>query len=101
MSKRLYMCVNVRGLICHLRSLRKNQRTHLTDDNGRPLSREQAIDALMDEIASGHEVIPMNKGCGNPCENSPNCAGFCFKEGGCPGYEAEDTETAEPDGGAV
>jgi hypothetical protein len=53
------------------------------------LSRDAAIDACIDEISKGHEVLPMSKGCGNPCENSPKCPGFCFKKDGCPGYEIE------------
>ena len=89
MNKRTHMCINVRGLISHLRGMRKNQKTHLTGDDGKPLSRDAAIDACIDEISKGHEVLPMSKGCGNPCENSPKCPGFCFKKDGCPGYEIE------------
>ena len=85
-EKRIHMCVNVRGLINHLRAMRKNAKTHMTGDDGRLLSRDAAIDACLDEIAKGHKVIPMSKCCGNPCKNS-GCAGFDYSGGGCPGYK--------------
>lgn len=89
-TTRTCMCLNVRGGIRELHSQRSNE-TFYSDDDGRPLNKAQAIDALMDELAKGHEVIPMNTKCGNPCQNSPLCKGFNFgKGGGCPGYPVED-----------
>lgn len=72
-----------------LREKRRTAKTYMTDDQGRPLSRDQAIDALMDELSQGREVIPMGKHCGNPCPNADKgCTGFNYsKDGGCPGYQ--------------
>jgi hypothetical protein len=88
------MCMNVRGGIRELQKQR-SQKTFYTDDAGRPLSKPEAIDALMDELAQGHELMPMNPKCGNPCENSPLCKGFDYgKGGGCPGYALEEVRPA-------
>lgn len=86
MITRRSMCMNVRGCIRQLQGQR-SKKTYMTDDSGRPLNKAEAIDALMDELAKGNEVIPMNPKCGNPCEQSSACAGFDFKCSGCPGYE--------------
>jgi len=79
------MCQSVRGGIRRLQSTRKNAKTYMTDGRGWPLSRDQAIDALMNELAKGHEVIPMAKHCGNPCAYA-SCKGFDYKGGGCSGH---------------
>lgn len=86
MSHRTCLRMNVRGGIRNLQAQR-GKKTYMTDATGRPLNKDEAIDALMDELAKGHEVIPMNEGCGNPCRNSCSCPGFDYKDGGCPGYE--------------
>lgn len=91
---RYYMCLSVRGAISDLHRRRSKKPTEYRDDNGRPLYRNEAIDALMDELAKGHEVIPMHKGCGNPCKNSCKCAGFDYKDGGCPGYPIDEENAA-------
>lgn len=89
---RLYMCLSVRGAILDLQKRRSKKLTEYLSDDGRPLYKDEAINALMDELVKGHEVIPMNNGCGNPCKNSCKCAGFDYGEhGGCPGYALEET----------
>lgn len=80
------MCMSVRGCIKRLQAQR-GKKTYITDDAGKPLTKAEAIDALMNELAKGREVIPMNPKCGNPCKESAACAGFDYKDGGCPGYE--------------
>jgi hypothetical protein len=92
-TRTIHVCMNARGLVRHLRSLRKNARTGLQDDEGRPLSREAAIDAVIDEIAKGHETLPMG-GCANPCPRAHlGCTGFDYGEnGGCPGYETPEKQ---------
>lgn len=93
-TTRSYMYLSVRGAISDLQRRRSKKLTEYRDDNGRQLSRDEAIEALFDELAQGHEVIPMAKGCGNPCRNSCKCAGFDYKDGGCPGYKLDDQEKA-------
>lgn len=86
------MCLSIRGAIREIQSQRSNK-TYLTDDAGRPLNKPEAIDALMDELGKGREVLPMNPKCGNPCQNSPLCKGFDFgKGGGCPGYPVDEAK---------
>ena len=88
----IHMCLCVRGAIRNLQGSRA-KRSAFTDDKGRPLTRLEAIEGLLDEIAQGRETLPMHKGCGNPCKNSPLCKGFDFgKDGGCPGYPAEEVK---------
>lgn len=85
----VFMCVCVRGAIRNIQSQR-SQKTGLQDDNGRPLNKREAIDALMSELVAGRETLPMNPRCGNPCQNSSLCKGFDFgPQGGCPGYPVE------------
>lgn len=86
----IHMCLCVRGAIKNLQESRA-KRSGFTGDNGQQLTRLEAIDALMDELAKGRETIPMHKGCGNPCKNSPKCNGFDYGDmGGCPGYPVEE-----------
>lgn len=86
---RVSMSVNVRGsLKSLLRSRAKN--SYFSDDDGKPMTRLQAIDCLMDELAKGHECIPADGRCGNPCKKSSKCRGFDYSNGGgCPGYPIE------------
>jgi hypothetical protein len=86
MGKSYYMCMSVRGAIKDLQG-RRGKKSYMNDDQGRPLTRLEAIDSLMDELAKGHEVIPMGDKCANPCQNADKgCTGFDYKDGGCPGY---------------
>ena len=57
------MHVSVRGGIRMLQSKRRSAKTYMTDDAGKPLSRDEAINALMDELSKGREVIPMSPHC--------------------------------------
>lgn len=86
MSTTTYMCLSVRGAINHLQTTNPKN-SGFQDLDGRPMSRTEALDAFMDELVQGHEVIPMNQKCDNPCKNSTGCAGFDYgKGGGCPGH---------------
>ena len=85
-----YMHLDVRGALNNMQRSRA-KKSAFTDDQGRPITRLEAIDGLMDELAKGHECMPMSKGCGKPCKNSPLCTGFDYGEnGGCPGYPVTD-----------
>jgi hypothetical protein len=86
MKKQMFIYMDVRGGIRNLQKQR-SKKTYMTDGKGRSLSKDEAINALMDELAAGREVIPMNPKCGNPCQHSDQCKGFDFKDAGCPGYE--------------
>ena len=88
-ATRLFMHLDVRGALNHLQRSRA-KKSAFTDDQGRPITRLEAIDGLMDELAKGHECMPMSSGCGNPCKKSHLCTGFDYgKNGGCPGYPVE------------
>ena len=80
------MCLSVRGGIMMMQAKRINAKTYMTDDKGHLLSRDEAINALMDELAQGREVIPMSDHCGNPCAYA-SCKGFDYSQGGgCGGH---------------
>ena len=64
-----HLCLSVRGA---LNQPKGKLRGWLRDDNGKLLTPDQARDALMDELAKGHEVIPMGE-----CDN------FDYKTGCC------------------
>jgi hypothetical protein len=89
-GKTMHMCLNLRGAIGDLHRS-KAKKSYFSDDSGKPLSRLEAIDALMDEVAKGRAVIPCNsKTCGNPCPSAhKGCTGFDYSGGGCPGYPTE------------
>lgn len=85
MSTTTSMHMSVRGGIKMLQAKRRNAKTYMTDGKGRSLTRDEAIDALMNELANGHEVIPMSPHCANPCAYA-SCKGFDYKDGGCGGH---------------
>jgi hypothetical protein len=88
-TTRACVCLCVRGAIKSLQSSRRKN-SDFQHSDGRPMTKNDGINALMDELVKGHETIPMNKKCGKPCQNSPLCAGFDFGvNGGCPGYVVE------------
>ena len=86
----VYMCMSVRGAIRNLQSQR-SKHTGFQHDDGRPMTKAEAINALMDELAKGREVIPMKPKCGSPCSVSSKCPGFNYAAdmGGCPGFQGE------------
>lgn len=69
-----HMCLSVRGA---LKTMTKKQLVSMFDhDGGRRMTADEARDALLDELAKGHEVIPFGKA----------CEGFDYSGGGCPGH---------------
>lgn len=79
-SKIVHMCLDVRGALMNWSD--REFRGVFKHDDGRPMSVREAKNALMDEIAKGHEVIP----CVNDCE------GFDYKTG-CPGHPVDEPES--------
>lgn len=73
----IHCCLSVRGYLASDEKLRSLVGS-LTK-NGEPLTRvDEVREALFDQLARGHEVLPLGK----PCE------GFDYKKG-CPGHEKE------------
>ncbi|PRC92622.1 hypothetical protein [Solimicrobium silvestre] len=66
-----HMCLNVRGF---LNSAKKREYKMFEHDDGTNMTYDEARNALFDELAQGHEVIPMGK-----CDN------FDYKTG-CKGH---------------
>lgn len=73
--KTVHMSLSVRGALTNM--TRRELGALFKHDDGRKMSADEAKDALMDELAKGHEVIPF----GGPCE------GFDYAGRGCPGHE--------------
>lgn len=92
MASRTYLLAqDVRGAIKRL-SASKARDSEFSAD-GQPLSRLEAIDALMDELAQGRYTIPLDNACGNPCQRNAQCPGFNYgKGGGGPGHPTEKKE---------
>ncbi len=67
-----HFCVSVRG------ALRNRNFAGMQHNDGRPMTKDEAFDALCDELAQGHEVVPMGE-----CDN------FDFKKG-CQGHKLPD-----------
>ena len=80
MAKTMHMCMSVRGFLSNSKFPRDFIRMFKRPD-GTSLSPEEARDHLYDELAQGHEVIPLS---GEPCP------GFDYSGGGCPGHEVEE-----------
>lgn len=79
MREIIHMGVSVRWAIANLSRSRAKMAPGFTHDNGRGMTRTEAIDALMDELAKGREILPMGKA----------CEGFDYKTG-CPGHAVAD-----------
>lgn len=94
-TMRYSICQSVRGALKELNRSRA-KKSYYQSDKGVPLSRLEAIDALMDELAQGHEVIPLGDECENPCPHADKgCTGFDYgKGGGCPGYRVDEGDAA-------
>lgn len=75
MAKRvIHLSLSVRGALLNWSD--QEFKGVFSHPDGRKMTPHEAKNALMDELAKGHEVIP----CSNGCE------GFDFKKG-CPGHE--------------
>jgi site-specific DNA-cytosine methylase len=76
-ARKIHMCMSVRGALkMDRREFDRIHRNSCTDDQGRTMTPDQVRDYLMDELAKGHEVIPLGE-----CDN------FDYKTGcgGAPG----------------
>lgn len=85
-----HMCINVEGLLRTLMRKRSKMATGITDDNGRPMTREDAISRLFDELRAGHSVLPFG----------PGCDGFDYGGKGCPGHPVSGDDTTTTEGAA-
>lgn len=85
-TRRVSMCLSVRGALRRLAESR-SKKSEFTDE-GRPLTRLEAIESLQDELVKGRETVPLGANCSNPCQHADKgCEGFNYgKNGGCPGY---------------
>jgi hypothetical protein len=71
------MCISVRGMLHWSEAeTRRNLKSITKNDGTRYVSVAEFKNSLMDELAAGHEKLPL----GEPCE------GFDYKHG-CPGHE--------------
>ena len=74
--KTMHMCQSVRGALRNWKAA--DWRGVMTDtETGRTLSPDEVREFLLDQLAQGHEVIPL----GPPCE------GFDYSGDGCPGHD--------------
>jgi hypothetical protein len=74
-----HMCISVRGMLAWGERETKRQLRSITKDDGTRFSGVREFrDMLMDELAAGHEVLPMGKACDN----------FDWKKG-CQGHRKE------------
>lgn len=74
--KTIHLCVSVRGMLHWSNAdAKRNMKSITKSDGTRYLSVAEFRNALMDELAQGHEVLPTGE-----------CEGFDYKTG-CPGHE--------------
>ena len=78
-GKTYHMCQSVRGALNWDKKTLKRNARFLTDDLGNRMTPDQVRQAFMDELAKGHEVIPLGKECDN----------FDYKTG-CKGHPQKD-----------
>lgn len=76
-----HIALNVRGFLRN-HPFPDGYRGVFKHDDGRPMSPNEARDHLLDELARGHELIPIGT-----CDNFDYSAG-----GGCRGHEEQDAE---------
>ena len=80
-GKLFHMSLSVRGALSKsTREFRNQIVPMLQHDDGRPMSEHEARNALFDELAQGHEVIPIG-----------DCDHFDYKKG-CLGHPVSPTE---------
>ncbi len=78
MTETHHMCLSVRGVLRRERKYHRQCLKWILADDGRPFrSVDELLEALMNELANGHEVIPMGAA----------CDGFDYGGKGCPGHE--------------
>ena len=88
--RKISLCLCVRGFLKNAKF--PSHYRQMFKEGGRTLSPEEARDFLMDELAKGHEKIPCEARCGNPCQET-GCEGFDYGEhGGCPGSVVPDDD---------
>lgn len=76
----MHCCVSVRGLLHMSPARMEEESTFLKRGDGTPFASARELrEALFDELAAGHEVLPMGK----PCK------GWDWKTG-CPGHRIKD-----------
>lgn len=81
MTRQIHMCQSIRGPLMNWPiSKWVNATKYITKTGGEPYRDWRELkDAFLDELAQGHEVIPISK----------DCEGFDFKTG-CPGHDVPD-----------
>lgn len=84
-TKTYHLCLSVRGALMNW----SNRRLAgvFRHDDGRSMTPREAKQTLLDELAKGHEVIPI----GTACE------GFDYSGGGCPGHEVPEAPLTIPE----
>jgi hypothetical protein len=80
----IHVSLSVRGALKWPPAKLREATEWITKPDGSRFTPAELRDALLDELAQGHEVIPM----------AENCEGFDFKTG-CPGH-AEPAADQEP-----
>jgi hypothetical protein len=87
MTHQFHLCLSIRGALSWpLRDFQRKIVPMLQHDDGRPMTEHEARNALFDELAQGHEVLPIGQ-----CDN------FDYTKG-CQGHlmpEAADTPAVE------
>ncbi len=78
MARTIHMCLSVRGALRWGKREFRKALSWMTQDGRRFESIEHLREALMDELAKGHEVLPVGE----------ICEGFDWKTG-CPGHEVK------------
>lgn len=81
-STTFHMAVSVRGLLKKSPVLLTDDTEWITRTDGTRYSEPELREALLEELAQGHELLPMQE-----------CPGFDFKSG-CPGHRQEDARGA-------
>lgn len=81
---RWHMCLNVRGFLRNHRFPR-GYRGVFRHDDGRLMTPDEARNHLLDELARGHELIPVGA-----CDDFDYSAG-----GGCRGHDIPDSEAMD------
>lgn len=82
MARRMHIGMSVRGA---LRNGEWKRMHKYTTNNGQPMTAEECFDALCDELAQGHEIIPYSDECDN----------WDWKTG-CRGHEISESVTPTP-----